>query len=395
MRKLRLFQPQFFWLWRSCLIGCGLWLLAACAASPVPAPAGATVTRPPTDGPTPSVQAATVTPSPVPTTAIPSPTPTATPIPTTDPTRLLASAEAAFAQLEARAGDASLVCFRHQDLDADGQPEWVALTHRGVDPARLEAFVLDASTFYPLAPAYPEAGEPDVGLGEYPVCEIEIRDVNVDGVPEIAVFGHARENETLLHLFAWDGATYVRLGRFAGDAGVRFADADGDAEEEIEVGYRVRGARDLAWFVVHTWEEGTYGWTSDYYDWYFTARPHTYPDHQPDYAVIAYYLALDDRDLPGAYALLDPATRQAYETWAPGYATTVQVRAGGVHTVPGTETAASAQVTAMVTAWDNDQGVIIGRQWNVTWTVVASEGGWRLRSAEAEPLQEWDATLWP
>jgi hypothetical protein len=326
---------------------------------------------------------------------MPTSIPTATSLPTPDPNALLASAAREFAQLETQAGEASLVCFRHQDLDADGQPEWVALTHRGADPARLDAFVLDDSAFYVLEPAYPEPGGPDVGLGEYPVCEVEIRDVNVDGIPEIAVFGHARENESLLHLFAWDGEGYVRLGHFAGDAGIRFTDADGDAEEEIEVGYRVRGAPALAWFVVHTWEEGTYGWTSDTYDWYFATRPHTYPTNRPDYAVIAYYLALDDRDMPGAYGLLDPASRSDYETWALGYATTVQVRAGGVHTIPGTETASTAQVTGMITAWDNEAGVIVGRQWNVTWSVVSTAEGWRLVSAEAEQLQEWTAPHWP
>lgn len=388
MRKRRLFKR---WLW---LIGCSLGVLTACV-TPTDAPVS-TATPSPTDSAEPSSPTLTVTPSLAPPMPSPSPTPTVTPFPTADPNRLLASAEAEFDRLKARAGNASLVCFRHQDLDADSQPEWVALTHRAGSSSRLEAFVLDASTFYPLEPAYPDPGEPDVGLGEYPACEMEIRDVNVDGVPEIAVFGHAQENETLLHLFAWDGGAYVRLGRFAGDAGVRFADADGDPEEEIEVGYRVRGAPELAWFVVHTWEEGTYGWTSDYYDWYATVRPHTYPSHQPDYAVIGYYLALDDRDLPGAYALLDPAARSAYETWAVGYATTLQVRAGGVHMVPGTEATSSAQVTGMVTAWDNEQGVIVGRQWNVTWTVVTASGGqWRLQRAETELLKEWTATYWP
>ena len=381
------------WIWLGCLIGCGLWLLTGCGTPTATLPSA--LTPSPTAGSPPSTPAPTVTPVTVLETPSPQPTATATPFPTTDPNTLLASAEQARGRLAARAGDASVVCFRHQDLDADGQPEWVALTHRAGDPPRLEAFILDSSTFYDLEPAYPEPSGPDVGLGEYPVCEIEIRDVNVDGIPEIAIFGHARDQESILHLFAWDEDAYVRLGRFAGDAGVRFADADGDAEAEIEVGYRVRGAPALAWFVVHTWEEGTYGWTSDYYDWYFSTRPHTYPTQRPDYAVIAYYLALDDRDLPGAYALLDPASRGPYETWALGYATTVQVRTGGVHTVPGTETASSAQVTAMVTAWDNDQGVIIARHWNVTWTVAAANGEWRLQQAETELLKEWAAALWP
>ncbi len=308
------------------------------------------------------------------------------------------------AAVGAHIGDATLVCLRYEDTTGDGVPEWLAVAHQNTDPPRLSAFVLDGAptggAYYTLEPAYPKPGVPDVGLGQYPTCEVEVRDVNADSKPEIAIFGHADNNETLLHLYTWDSASatpagYRRLGFFSGDAGVRFVNVDGDLEEEIWEGYRERNAPSLAWYVIFTWEAQTYGWTSDRYGWYALNRPHTYPTHKPEYAVIAFYLALNDRDLPGAYNLLFPQEGRSYETWALGFTTTARVSVGSVHTIPGTETENSARVAAMVTSWDNEGGMIIGRLWNTEWAAVRTAGGWRLTRATTELLEEWTATYWP
>ncbi|HQE93866.1 MAG TPA: hypothetical protein PLQ66_13905 [Anaerolineae bacterium] len=340
---------------------------------------------------------ATLTPSPPPPTSTPPPTltPTATPVPTPDAAAADNVARAGLAAVQTRLGDAALLCLRYEDTDADGTPEWLAVFQQPTTPPRLSAFVLDGDVSYPLEPAFPKAGVPDVGLGEYATCEVEVRDVNADGLPEIAIFGHAEKNETLLHLYVWDTDGYRRLGFFSGDAGVRFVDADGDLEEEIWEGYRERSAPSLAWYVIHTWEEHTYGWTSDCYSWYSLDRPHTYPTHKPEYAVIAFYLALNDRDLPGAYNLLLPRDDRPYEMWANGFATTIRVRVGSVHLIPDTETEMSARVAAMVTSWDNEGGVIVGRLWNMEWQTTRTGEEWRLVDATAEMLEEWTATYWP
>ena len=262
-------------------------------------------------------------------------------------------------------------------------------------PPRLAGFVLDGETVHALEPAYPKAGEPDVGLGQYATCEIEIRDVNGDGMPEISIFGHADGNRTLLHVYSWDLNAYRRLGFFSGDGGVRFANVDGEIADTIWEGFRVQGAPELAWYVVYSWRDQTYGWTSDRYDWYFATRPQSYPTHRPEYAVISYYLALNDRDLPGAYALLASEARGAYEAWALGYATTLQASVGGVQAISASVTETSARVTAMVTSWDNEGGVIIRRLWNVEWATVSTPEGWRLTSSTAERLEERPVTLWP
>ncbi|NBD36521.1 MAG: hypothetical protein GVY30_11070, partial [Chloroflexi bacterium] len=158
-------------------------------------------------------------------TTIPTETSSPPPVATPKPGPLLAAANAGMARVRAQAGDATLVCLRYEDTDADGAPEWFALTHQAtVSPTRLSAFVLDETEAYPLEPAYPKPGAPDIGLGQYTVCDVEIRDLNADGRTEIAIFGHGAGNETLLHLYAWDGEHYQRLGRFAGDAGVLLKD---------------------------------------------------------------------------------------------------------------------------------------------------------------------------
>jgi hypothetical protein len=346
---------------------------------------------------------ATLVHSPVPptptATLTPTPTPTPTPIPTPDVSAIHSLADAGMVAVGAPLGDtATLICLRYEDTDGDGAPEWLALAHQNTTPPRLSAFILDGDAYYSLEPAYPKAGAPDVGLGQYPTCEVEVHDVNADGTPEIAIFGHADNNETFLHLYTWDDATpsgYRRLGYFSGDAGVRFVDLDGDLEEEIWEGHREREAPSLAWYVIFTWEEQTYGWTSDRFDWYALNRPQTYPTHKPEYAVIAFYLALDDRDLPGAYNLLFPQEGRTYETWALGFATTARVSVGSVHTIPGSETENSARVAAMVRSWDNEGGMIIGRLWNTEWATVRTGDGWRLTNATAELLEEWAATYWP
>ncbi|MDF1515782.1 MAG: hypothetical protein P1S60_18390, partial [Anaerolineae bacterium] len=181
----------------------------------------------------------------------PSPTPTQTAVPTYEPDQLLAAANDGLGRILDIAGERSLVCLRYEDLNADGVPEWLALTHQNNTPANMNAFILDAANSYPLEPAPPKPGLPDVGFGQFPVCHLVIQDINQDGKIEIAIFGHTQDHETLLHLFAWDAgkAEYARLGYFSGDAGIELVEADGELAMEIWEGYRIHEAPSLTWYV--------------------------------------------------------------------------------------------------------------------------------------------------
>ncbi|MBN1260960.1 MAG: hypothetical protein JXB35_09800 [Anaerolineae bacterium] len=340
---------------------------------------------------------ATPTPTVIPTaTAAPTPAPTATPapFPTPDPRALAGIAREGLAGLQAAAGDANLVCFRHEDLDDDGAPEWLALLHQP-QVERMSAFVLDDALIIDLPDAKPDPGKPYYGLGQYATCEVEIRDVNADGRTEIAIFGHAAANKTLLHLYVWEDNTYRLLGAFQGDAGVFFADADGDLAEEIIEGYQDAGAPDLAWRVIFTWDGQTYGWTSDRWSWFFLERPHAYITHKPEYALTSFYLALDDRDLPGAYELLltEVQAEQPYASWALGFATTLRVDVGSVQRLGGGDDT-HARVSALVMAWDNDGGRIVVRLWDVEWALTLTGAGWRLGNGTAELLDSWEVRHW-
>jgi len=111
-----------------------------------------------------------------PATWTPTATATLSPTATPDLDAARATAVAGLAGLEAVAADAHLVCLRYEDTDSDGEPEWLALFHRaGPDGGRLSAYVLDGPASFELAPARPKPGSPEVGLGEYPVCDLQVR----------------------------------------------------------------------------------------------------------------------------------------------------------------------------------------------------------------------------
>ncbi len=354
-----------------------LLLLASCL--PIPTP-----TLSPTHTPT---LIPTHTPTLIPThTPTPSPAPTHTPTPSLAPTLDPAAIAATVAKGQARlkAEGVEPLCLRWEDTDNDGELEWVGLYLRPEEPPQLEAFVLDGETWHDLRPLEKEKH----GLGEYPTCELEVRDANADGLVEILVWGHAEASTDLLHIFAWDGTAYALLAALEGDAGVRLEDTDGDLADEVVVGYDA--GDDLVWEAVYTWDGANYGWTWERYAWFYLDRPHIYRTDTPERAVISFYLAVDDRDLPGAYGLLSASAQAArsYEAWAVGFATTVAVEVGAVHELA--RSGDTATVAAQVRAYDNVDGRIIATLWDVVWTVVRAPDGWRLESATTAQLDQWE-----
>ncbi|HEY89832.1 MAG TPA: hypothetical protein G4N98_08920 [Thermoflexia bacterium] len=362
--------------------------LLGCVGSPSPGIIAPTATF------TPLVATATAPPA-TPTMSF---TPTATPYSTPNPALAADTAKRGLARVLEIAGEADLVCLRHEDTDGDAEPEWLALIHQPAAGPRLSAFVLDGEEFYALPAAHPKPGEPDIGLGQYATCELEIRDINADGRPEVAIFGHAEQHETFLHVYVWERGEYRLLGAFRGTADIHFEDRDGDLAEEIIEGHLDTAAPSLAWEIIFTWDgQQTYGWTTDRWAWYYLERPHAYLTHKPSYAVISFYLAVDDRDLPGAYALLDTATQSTrpYAAWANGFASTLRVDTGAVHQLPGVGDENHARVATQVLAWDNEAGRVIARTWEVLWDVVRTAEGWRLTSSTMNLLLEEEMTYYP
>jgi len=303
-------------------------------------------------------------------------------VPTLDPATVVAAVAKGQARLEA-AGIEPL-CLRWEDTDNDGGLEWVGLYLRPEEPPQLAAFVLDGDAWHDLRPLEKEKH----GLGEYPTCELEVRDVNADGRVEILVWGHAEVSTDLLHIFAWDGTAYVLLAPFEGEAGVRLENRDGDLADEVVVRYEA--GDDLVWEAVYTWDGANYGWTWERYAWFYLDRPHAYRTDTSEHAVIFFYLAVNDRDLPGAYGLLNSSAQaaQPYREWAVGFATTVAAEVGAVHELTRSEDVAT--VAAQVRAYDSVDGRVVATLWDVKWTVVYADAGWRLESATTTQLDRWE-----
>jgi hypothetical protein len=280
------------------------------------------------------------------------------------------------------------LCLRWEDTDADGEPEWLGLYLQPGEPSRLAAFVLDGDTWHDLRPLDGEK----YGLGEHPTCELDVRDINADGRVELLVWGHAGVSTDLLHIYVWDGVSYALLAPFEGKRGVRLENADGDLADEVVVGYDAGG--DLVWEAVYTWDGSSYGWTWERYAWFYLDRPHVYRTDSPEHAVVYFYLAVNDRDLPGAYGLLSSGAQaaQTAEEWMVGFATTVGAEAGAVHEI--SRSGDTATVVAQVRAYDNVDGRIIATLWDVQWTVVMTPGGWRLESATTAQLDRWEAVYY-
>lgn len=284
--------------------------------------------------------------------------------------------------------DIDPLCLRWEDADDDGEPEWVGLYLRPSDPPRLEGFVLDSEAWHDLrAPA-----EDEQGLGTQPVCELEVRDINADGHTELVVWGHTTENVDLLHIFVWRGATYGLLASFSADAGIEMMETDGDLRQEIVA--RWEAGEGLAWEQVHTWDGTHYGWTWERYTWLHADYPHAYLTDSPEHAVISFYLALADRNLHRAYRMFRASTEaaQAYETWAAGFNTMVSVEVGSVHEIDRVDD--TATVTAQVRSYDNLDGYLVGRLWDVTWTVIREQGAWQLQKGRNEELERWEAAYY-
>lgn len=283
------------------------------------------------------------------------------------------------------------LCLRWEDTDDDGGLEWVGLFLKPIDPPHLEGFVLDedGEGWHSLrAPA-----EDEHGLGTYPACRLEVRDVNLDGKTELLVHGRTKTDVDLLHIFVWRELGYDMLASFRGDAGVEVKDIDGSLPREIVA--RWDAGAGLAWEQVHTWDGSHYGWTWERYTWLYADHPHAYPTDSAERAVVSFYLALNDRDLPGAYRLFSAAVEdsEAYKTWAVGFDTMLNVEVGSVHRTGGTQD--TATVSAQVRSYDNLDGYVVGKLWDVTWTLVNEQGAWQLQDGSQEQLDRWEATYFP
>ena len=376
--------------WRGGLVGIALLVVLACqigrppgGVTPGPTPTRwlpPTPTGTPTWTPLPPLSVVTFTPTPTVVLPTRTPTPRPSPTPTRGPTPTVAVAPrslqertgAVLARLAALGIEPH--CLLWTDSDGDGEREWVGLYREAVGSSVL-GFVLDGETLYTLSP-------PDtlgVGLGERPTCNLQVRPLSP--YPVILVWGSAGAHLSLLHLFRWNGRAYQVVGAFGGDGGISFVAPDPGSGLPQEIIVRQRGDpdrfdREEVW----RWDGERYRLDRSRYVFSaLRARGAPYPDRSPGDAVISFYLAINDRDLPGAYALFTPQAQASRprERWYAGFATTLGVEVNEIRTV--SETAEdTATIVVRIRAQDNRGARVEVTFWEVTWTVVATPDGWRL-----------------
>ena len=328
-------------------------------------------------------------------TAVPTATPTPTPVPTNTPTPgptldpATVSTMTASGQVDVAARGVNPLCLRWEDTDGDGAGEWLGVYLHDAAVPELHGFVLDGEVWYELA----GIEDSKYGLGRYGTCELEVRDVDADGAVEVLIWGYAADTVGLLHIFAWDGNGYQLVAPFEGPAGVRMENRDGDLTDEVVLRYIHRAGR--AWEAVYTWDGQHYGWTWERYVWYYLDRPHAYSTGNPEDALISYYLALGDRDMPAAYSLLSSGTRAAspYENWAGGFASLLDVEVGAVGELWSDE--GSAAVACQVRSFETLDGRVFVVLYDVQWALVQTPDGWRLQSVTAAELDRWEAVYYP
>jgi hypothetical protein len=371
---------------RICFVGAMLALLlvllSACYLPSTPTP------LPPVTSTPVATVVPTIPPSPPPEptpTPLPSPTP---PVPTIDVTAIVNDIAAAEARIATEG--IQTICLCQQGIDFDAGMEWVGLYVLPTDPPQLLGFVLDGNDWYDLGP--PE-NEEYQGLGQYPTCEMEVRDLNADGWAELAIWGHADTHTDYLHIFAWSDGRYALLGAFEGKGGVHLENTDGDLSEEVVV--RLQPVGDLVREIVYTWDGTHYAWTWDRYSWFYLDRPHVYLSDSPLHALVSFYLALNDRDMASAYGLLSPTgqSAQGYEDWTLGFVSMLGIEVGVVNVV--SQEGGQASVAAQVVVRENVNGRVVATLSDVEWLVGETADGWRLESGTSEVLEQWEIPYYP
>jgi hypothetical protein len=90
----------------------------------------------------------------------------------------------------------------------------------------------------------------------------------------------------------------------------------------------------------------------------------------------------------------DAQAVRPYDAWAQGFDRTLRVDAGSVHRLPDVGDESHARVATLVTSWDNEDGRVLVRSWDIEWETVLTPDGWRLNGGTMDLLTTWEAPFW-
>jgi hypothetical protein len=269
-------------------------------------------------------------------------------------------------------------CLQRADVNNDGEQEWVGLAEaRDVTSSRVVGFVQQGASLLPLGPG---ASAGDLAskafvVADVPSCEVLIRDVNIDGLAEILVFGDRADGSRQLSIFAWDGkGAYGLLASFAG-SGVRIEGLSADSAATITVRNRLSLGVLL---------EETSGWSGKSFvsigSRYISDADYagSYPTGTAEQALIAFYLNLQRRDLASAYKLLSPAMRQrqTYDQFIQSVAGVGSFELGQISVVQSDAAQATLRAALILRSVSDAQASV--EPFAAEWRMVRTEAGWRV-----------------
>jgi hypothetical protein len=216
-------------------------------------------------------------------------------------------------------------------------------------------------------------------LGETPFAELTARDLNGDGLTELAVLGGVGAHSTVLSIFRWNGSGYSLLEEFFGDSGIGLTDLDGDGIDEVVIGMRHYDRAQLRHDTVMRWIGSAY--VADYSRWSFTFDP-SLADY-PESSVLQYYLHIADHRYRAAYDLLGGGMQssQSFADFERGFAGTRDVRVEDLEVTR--EDDAEATVRVSISSVEVDGSV---SHFEGTWLVQRINNAWRLTGSYIVPL---------
>jgi len=274
-------------------------------------------------------------------------------------------------------------CLQLADTDGDGQKEWLGLIEgRGGDVVGIRGFVLDGGRLNMLG-GQGTGMTGGVTLGDDPVCQASVRDLNADGLVEIAVAGQRQDGSKQLSIFVWDDAgSYRLIAQLGGSERADLVDDDHNGVAEIVVANRFGPG---VWLEeVSAWDGRQYIASSSRYV-QAPAFQGALPSSTPEQALIGFYLSLQRRDMAAAYEYLSPAMRQrqGYEPFLLSAAAVERFDLGEVHQrEPAGETVA---FTGPLQIHKIANGKSQQERYTGEWRLAQTETGWRIDAISLVP----------
>jgi len=283
-----------------------------------------------------------------------------------------------------RAAGMEPFCLQLADTDGDGQKEWLGLIEgRGGEVVGIRGFVLDDGRLHMLG-GQGESAASGATLGDDPLCQLSVRDLNADGLAEIAAAGQRQDGSKQLSVFVWDEAGAYRLvAQFGGSERAELQDDDRNGVAEVVVANRAGPG--VALEEISAWDGRQYVSSFSRYV-QAPAFQGVLPSGTPEQALIGFYLSLQRQDMAAAYEFLSPAMRQrqGYEPFLLSAAAVARFDLGEVRR--GEPAGDAVTLTGPLQVHKIANGRAQQERYSGEWRLLQTEAGWRIDAVSLVPV---------